>query len=96
MLRFIVCLLLLATPVVAQDKAELCEISSGIVGAAVVERQDGQAADMAVKAVVADLPEDQAAYEGAVQPIVDWVYTLPEDQLGDEVATSYETACLEQ
>ncbi len=96
MLRTTICLLFLAAPVMAQDKADLCRVSSDIVGAAVIERQNGQAADMAVKAVVASLPEEQSAYEAAVQPIVEWVYTLPQDQLGDEVATSYQAACLEQ
>ncbi|WP_371227498.1 DNA primase [Roseovarius sp. 2305UL8-3] len=96
MLRTTICLLFFATPVMAQDKAELCQVSSDIAGAAVAERQDGQAANSAVTAIAANLPDEQSAYEAAVQPIVEWVYTLPEEQLGDEVASSYKTACLEQ
>lgn len=96
MLRLTACALLLSTSAFAQDKGELCTVSAGIAGLAVAERAAGEAEDKTVKAITADLEGAQANYAAAVAPIVAWVFTLPEDQLTDEVATAYEAACLAQ
>jgi hypothetical protein len=96
MVRFTLCLTLLATPLAAQDTTQLCKVSAEIAGAAVAERSSGHKPEVAVKTISDDLSADKAAYEGAVQPIVEWVYTLPSDQLTAEVAVAYETACLAQ
>lgn len=96
MFRFVFPMLFIATPLVAQDKEQLCATSAEIAGLAVVERVAGEESAKTIKAITADLDGDKANYAGAVQPIVEWVYTLPEDQLSDEVATAYAAACLAQ
>lgn len=87
---------LLATSLSAQDKAALCDIQGEIVDAAVAERVGGADAQSATDNVAEALPDDQANFKPAVEPIVQWVYTLEADQLTDEVAASYVTACMAQ
>ena len=96
MRRLTLCLILMASSAAAQDKEELCRISSEIAGAAVMVRAEGMAQDKAIEQITADLDESAASFEAAVQPIVEWVYTLPEEQLTEDVQTAYEAACLEQ
>ena len=96
MLRLVFPVLVLAFPAFAQDADELCTVSSEIAGAAVVERNAGEPQDTAISAITADLDGVSANYAAAVQPIVEWVYTLPQEQLTDEVAVAYKTACLAQ
>lgn len=96
MFRVTACFLLLATPLAAMEKAQMCELSAEITGAVVSERSGGAEKVAAVKAVSGSLDGEKAAFSEAVQPIADWVYTLPEDQLDDQVAVSYEKACLAQ
>ncbi|GGO50946.1 hypothetical protein SAMN05444398_101834 [Roseovarius pacificus] len=88
--------LLMAMPVAAQDKEAMCEKTADIVGKAVTSRADGAAAEATVKAVTGTIGDADARYRPAVQPIVDWVYTLPEELLSDEVEVSYKEQCLAQ
>ena len=96
MVRILFSLILLASPLLAQDKAELCSVSAEIAGLAVEQRvsQTGQAG--AISSITQALDGSKAGYAAAVEPIVGWVYTLPEDQLTEEVATAYQAACLAQ
>lgn len=87
--------LIAATPIAAQDKQDLCENTAMIVDDAVTARADGASAQDAAS-TVRDTMDTDSAYTGAVQPIVDWVYTLPEDQLTDAVAVAYKEQCLAQ
>lgn len=87
--------LIATTPALAQDKQDLCENTAVIVGNAVIARADGASAKNAAS-TVRDAMDSDSAYKGAVQPIVDWVYTLPEDQLTDAVADAYQEQCLAQ
>ncbi|MGQ3486849.1 DNA primase [Roseovarius pacificus] len=87
---------LMATPVAAQDKEAMCDKTAAIVGKAVASRADGAAAEATVKAVTGSIDDADARYRPAVQPIVDWVYTLPEELLSDEVEVSYKEQCLAQ
>ena len=100
MIRFVFCIVCLAipmaSPAVAQDKDVLCATSGEIVGAAVTARADGTDSPTAIRAISKTLKGDQKPFRAAVQPIVDWVFTLDEAQLNDEVATSYVAACLSQ
>lgn len=96
MFRILFSLILLAAPAMAQDKAELCKISAGIADSAVAERVAGAPQDRAIDAITAELAGVNDSYIGAVQPIVEWVWTLPADQLTEEVALAYEAACLAQ
>lgn len=96
MYRFALSLILLTAPVMAQDKAQLCAISAEIAGSAVAQRAAGEDKDKTAKAITADMTGDRANFAAAVPHIVDWVWTLPEDQLTDEVAEAYSIACLAQ
>lgn len=88
--------LILATPLAAQDKESICSTSAGIVDAAVEARRDGMEQKKAVQTIGNGLDGDAAIYKAAVQPIVNWVYDLEEEQLSDEVGATYEKACLAQ
>ena len=94
MLRLTALITLLATPVVAQDKETLCAVSGDIVGAAVAERVGGADAETARDHVIDALPDEQANFKPAVGHLVEWVYTLPPEQLTDEVAPSFIEQCL--
>ncbi len=94
--RLVFAALVCAFPAFAQDANELCNVSSEIAGAAVDERNAGQPQDKAINAITAELDGASESYAAAVQPIVAWVYTLPEEQLTEEVAVAYKTACLAQ
>ncbi|WP_299851240.1 DNA primase [uncultured Roseovarius sp.] len=100
MLRIIALFTILATPVAAQDAAQdkelLCNTSGEIVGAGVAERLGGADEETAIKAVQDWLTEDKAKFKPAVEPLVQWVYTLEADQLTEEAAKSYVLACLTQ
>lgn len=96
MFRTTVLIALLATPLAAQDKAALCDIQGEIVNAAVAERVGGADAQSASENVAEALPDDKANFKPAVEPIVQWVYTLEAEHLTEEVARSYIAACLEQ
>lgn len=96
MFRFILPALLIAMPVMAQDRTEMCATTSGIAGSAVAERNAGSDQMAAADAIIAGLGEASDDYAGAVDPIVAWVWTLPDEQLTDEVATAYQAACLAQ
>jgi len=87
--------LIATTPALAQDQQDLCENTAVIVGDAVTARADGASAQEAAS-MVGDAMDADSAFKGAVQPIVDWVYTLPQDQLTDEVAVAYQEQCLAQ
>ncbi|SEK95733.1 hypothetical protein SAMN05443999_1038 [Roseovarius azorensis] len=86
-----VALIVLPMSVMAQNP--ICAPSGRIVQAAVEARIEGQDSVAAIRAISDALPEDKKAYEPAVQPLVDWVYTLPAEQLGAEVAEAYIAAC---
>ena len=88
--------LILATPLAAQDKESICSASAGIVDAAVEARSDGMGQKKAIRTIGNGLEGDAAIYKAAVQPIVNWVYGLEEEQLNDEVGATYEKACLAQ
>ncbi len=94
MLRTFALFALLATPLAAQDKETLCAVSGEIVDAGVAERLGGADEQTAIDAVVESLPDDQANFKPAVEPLVQWIYTLDADQLTEEVAKSYVLACL--
>ena len=85
---------LMALPAVAQDKQTLCTTSAEIVDTAVTARADGAKERAVIRDITGTLDGDKAVFKPAVEPIVNWVYTLPEDQLTDEVATVYKDTCL--
>ena len=91
------CLLAAPSPLMAQDKTDLCHTTGAITKAAVVARVDGLNAPDTTQSIIQSLPNDKDGFKPAVSPIVDWVYTLPKDQLDDDtVSKAYVAACLGQ
>lgn len=90
-LMLITALSLLPVTVMAQNP--ICAPTGAIVTRAVEARTAGQGAPDAIKAISADMAGELAAYEPAVQPLVDWVYSLEEADLAQDVADSYVTQC---
>jgi len=97
MRKTLIALVLLASPALAEtteEKADRCGAQKGIVDLAVVQR--GLGAD--AKAVEKDLTKGENAvdekYAPSVSPLVEWVFTLPEEQLVPEVGEAFETSCL--
>lgn len=88
--------LVLATPLAAQDKESICATSAEIVDSAVEARSDGVGQQEAMETIGNGLEGDAAIYKPAVEPIVNWVYDLEEEQMSDEVGATYEKACLAQ
>ncbi len=88
-------LLTLAAPVLADDARDRgCAATTAIVAEAVAMRAKGTTQVQALKALQAgDL---DAKYAATVPPLVDWVYSLPQDQLTNEAAAAYNDACLAQ
>ncbi|SLN41163.1 hypothetical protein ROG8370_01718 [Roseovarius gaetbuli] len=96
MRRFALIATLLALPMTAQAENPMCATSGDIVTAAVEARGAGIESPEAIEAISAGYTGDEARYQNAVQPLVDWVYSLSEEQLGDGVAEAYLAACLAQ
>jgi hypothetical protein len=88
-------LFLFGTPAFADEaRGAGCIATAEIVAKAVVLRADGQSQEATAKALQAgDIDEK---YVAAVAPLVDWVYTLPQEQLTNEAASAYKDACLAQ
>lgn len=84
---------LIALPMAAQAENPICAPSGAIVQSAVDARLAGQGSVEAIRTISDNLPEDRKNYAPAVQPLVDWVYTLTEEQLGPGVAEAYIAAC---
>lgn len=87
----------LAAPVAAQElKAADCTFFGGITQSAVDLRMDGKRARAATRQIQRGLKGDEARFKNAVPLLVDFVFGLPEGQLGDGVGQTYADACLAQ
>ncbi|MEI4261111.1 DNA primase [Roseovarius sp. D0-M9] len=87
--------LALGQPALAQDASdEGCAATAEIVADAVVMRADGASQKATAKALASS--DIEAKYADAVAPLVDWVYTLPQEHLTDETAGTFNDACLAQ
>lgn len=89
MLTAALCLL----PVMAVAENPMCAPTGEIVALAVEARKSGEEAPAAITAITAEMTGDLSTYAPAVQPLVDWVYSLDEAQLAEDVAGSYVTQC---
>ncbi|ETX14202.1 hypothetical protein OCH239_04950 [Roseivivax halodurans JCM 10272] len=87
-----------AAPALAQDEEKQtdCQAQADVVMQVVASRSDGADQAQTVEAVQSSLSDERATYAQVVPAIADWVYTLPEDQLGDAVGESWIEACLER
>ncbi len=97
MFRFPLCavFILTAAPTLAAGRAsENCAATASIVADAVAHRDAGSAQSDTLTALSGG--DIDARFVPTVQPLVDWVYTLPSDHLTGEAATAFEAACLKQ
>ena len=85
--------LVMALPMTATAQNPICAPTGEIVAAAVEARKAGQGAEAARAGITEGLESDKAQFIPAVQPIVDWVYELPEADLKKDVAGSWVTQC---
>ncbi|MHA6347352.1 hypothetical protein [Roseivivax sp. CAU 1761] len=71
-----------------------CDRQAAMVMALVALRRGGTASPAAAAVAVRDDLQGAAqAYAGVVGPVADWVYSLPEAQLGPEVGRNWAAAC---
>lgn len=95
-MRALLACLLMALPLSAAAQNPICAPTGEIVAAAVEARKAGRSASEAIESIGAGLGEAGAPYRPAVQPLVDWVYELPEEDLQKDVAGSWVTQCEQQ
>ncbi|WP_292289580.1 hypothetical protein [Marivita sp.] len=86
----------LATPAMAQGDDTECRKQGQIATNIMSERRNGANARRAERRVIRSLPEDSRNYEVAVPALVDWIYSLPEDQLTPEVSNALYQVCMSQ
>lgn len=73
---------------------EACAATTAVVADAVELRAKGQAqADVVTVLKGSDLDPQ---YVATIDPLVAWVYDLPQDQLNDQAVSAYNEACLMQ
>lgn len=91
----------MATPAFAQDTTDVqkegeCRKQGQIATNIMTERKNGSNARRAERRVIRGLPEDAKNYEVAVPAMVEWIYSLPEEQMTPEVSNALYQACLSQ
>lgn len=79
----------------SQEKLENCAATAGIVGWAVEMRSGGVAAAEAKKTLTTGDIAVKSKYTEAVGPLVDWVFSLPEAALSEDVTGAYEQQCID-
>lgn len=83
-----------ASPVLAQNAGEAaCTEQAGLVMQVVAARSAGMNVRRAERRVQRNLTEELKKYDRFIGHIAQWVYSLPEDQLGTEVGTAFEAQC---
>jgi len=87
-------LIISAYAVAGAPRGADCMATAAIVEGAVAMRAGGSA--QTVTAGTLQTGGVEAKYIDAVAHLVDWVYTLPEDQLTEEAIRAYNDACLAQ
>ncbi|SLN13906.1 hypothetical protein ROA7450_00231 [Roseovarius albus] len=87
---------LFALPVSAEtadERAARCEVQAGIIATSVEERKAGTDADKIKKSLRKGKNKVEKKYVPSVPYLVDFVFTLPEDQLTDEAASQFQKSC---
>jgi len=92
----VVLAVVLATPVVAQDKAAVCEMSKGFVAQAVDSRVEGKTEKQTKSMIKDGLTENVLMWSLVLGPLVSQVYDLLEEDMTDEFAEKFLQACLNQ
>ncbi len=87
---------LFTAPALALSKAQECNLQAQIANAIVAERKSGSSQRRAERRVKSRLNADSQKYEVALPAMVEWIYTLPQGQLTDEVGATLQTSCMSQ
>jgi hypothetical protein len=77
----------------ADESNSACALQADVTQLIVDERVTGTAAPEAVPAVRAVLSDDQMIYAPALPALVEWIYALPKEKVGDALAQEYLTQC---
>lgn len=86
----------LTGPVQAQTDDAECRKQGQIATNIMSERKNGANARRAERRVIRALPADSKNYEVAIPALVEWIYSLPEEQMTPEVSNALYQACLQQ
>ena len=88
----------MSLPASAQDTAKEaeCRKQGQIATNIMTERKSGSNARRAERRVIRALPDDARNYEIAIPALVEWIYSLPEEQMTPEVSNALYRACLAQ
>lgn len=93
----VTCVLVSGTATMAaeteEQRAARCAAQAAVVTKAVELRLEDKREKRARKLVLKDDEIAGTAAESHVDLLVDWVYQLPEEQLGDQTAVAFEMAC---
>lgn len=92
--------LIVAAPALAQSApaAAECQVQAQLVQSVVDMRAEGTGKSTLVRQVKKTLGASEATekYQEVVGPIVDWVFTLPQEQLTADVGPAFNEMCLAQ
>lgn len=77
-----------------EEKAARCSQQAALIGGLVAQRSDGASVQDAIPAVREAHADMDDRYVALVPVLADWVYSLPQEQLGAGVADSFEAACV--
>lgn len=77
----------------ADGSNSACALQADVTQLIVDERVTGTAAPEAVPAVRAVLSDAQMIYAPALPALVEWIYALPKEKVGDALAQEYLTQC---
>ncbi|MCL3881171.1 hypothetical protein [Marivita sp. GX14005] len=80
----------------AQGKEAECRKQGQIATDIMSQRKAGANAKRATAQVIGKLPEDARNYESAIPALVEWIYSLPEEQMTPEVSNALYQVCLSQ
>ncbi|PWL35888.1 MAG: hypothetical protein DCO97_07275 [Marivita sp. XM-24bin2] len=86
----------LSVPAVAQDKEAECRKFGQVATNIMTERKNGSNARRAERRVLRTIPDMSKTDEVLAVQLVDWIYSLPEEQLSPEVSNMVYQTCLSQ
>jgi uncharacterized protein (UPF0147 family) len=86
----------LAVPALAQDKEAECRKIGQIATNIMTERKNGTNVRRAERRVIRAIPNKSKNDEVLAVQLVDWIYSLPEEQLTPEVSNALYQTCLSQ
>lgn len=86
----------LAAPAAAQDKEAECRKIGQVATNIMAERKNGTDARRAERRVIRAIPNKSKNDEVLAVQLVDWIYSLPEEQLTPQVSNTLYQTCLSQ